>query len=594
MARGNAEGKATAFVRLGMCGIGERRNAGIARTRSRPHGYDASTLGAYIQLLVRRYLSSRIIPLIAVAAVALCVALVVIVVSVMSGFLDNLRSSGRTLVSDVVVSRPYQGIPYYRELIADIEKLPGAAAATPLVDTYGLIRMPYPDGPSKDVVAAQVWAIEPESFSRVTEFDRTIWWKPASSPAEALAMGEDDLRRTMDATHYENAKVLRDRATGKPGALLGMHVSRGNERQRDGSYRPLPSPWWMPNHEITVTLMPISEKGTISQSNSRVFKVVNEVVSGVFQVDKNRIFIPLKDGQELLRLDEAPVVDTSAEPNADGSYPVIGRSPARATQILVRAKEGVTPQELKAQIVDAYEQFWLQRAADRTVSIKPPSPESVSIMTWEQRLHDLIGPVENERQMMRILFSITYLVCAGLILAIFWSIVSEKTRDIGILRAAGASRTGVMAIFLCYGLAIGVAGSLLGVGLAWLVIHNINAIHAAIGNDAPAWLYATFFMLALGALGLTVRAALRSSALGVLLWVVATLALAAIGTGLVFHRGFLMWDPAVYYFASIPSQIDWVNAWITFVAAILFSVLGAAVPAARAADIDPVRALRYE
>ena len=58
-------------MRLGTCGIGERRNAGIARTRSRPHGYDASTLGAYIQLLVRRYLSSRIIPLIAVAAVAL-------------------------------------------------------------------------------------------------------------------------------------------------------------------------------------------------------------------------------------------------------------------------------------------------------------------------------------------------------------------------------------------------------------------------------------------------------------------------------------------------------------------------------------------
>ena len=265
-------------------------------------------MGVYTQLLVRRYLSTRIIPFIAVAAVALCVALVVIVVSVMSGFLDNLRNSGRTLMGDVVISYPVQGIPYYRDLIADIEKLPGAAAATPLVDTYGLIRMPYPDGPSKDVVTAQVWAIEPESFSRVTELDRTIWWKPAASPAEALAMGQDDPRRTMDATHYENAKALQDRATGKPGALLGMHVSVVNERQRDGSYRPRRAFWWMPNHEITVTLVPISEKGTISQSNSRVFKVVNEVMSGVFQVDKNRVFIPLKDGQELLRLDEAPLV----------------------------------------------------------------------------------------------------------------------------------------------------------------------------------------------------------------------------------------------------------------------------------------------
>ncbi|MHC4710062.1 MAG: hypothetical protein ACYTA3_06480 [Planctomycetota bacterium] len=49
----------------------------------------------YHALLTNRYLTSRVIPLIAVAAVALCVALVIIVVSVMTGFLDMVRSSGR-------------------------------------------------------------------------------------------------------------------------------------------------------------------------------------------------------------------------------------------------------------------------------------------------------------------------------------------------------------------------------------------------------------------------------------------------------------------------------------------------------------------
>ena len=553
------------------------------------------TLAVYTQLLVRRYLSTRIIPLIAVAAVGLCVALVVIVVSVMSGFLDNLRASGRTLMGDVVISYPVQGIPYYKEFIADVLKLPGAAAATPLVDTYGLLRMPYPPGPNKDVVTAQVWAIEPETFSQVTELDRTIWWKPAASAQEALAMAEDDPRRQQDLSGlYEDAKVLRDRATGRPGALLGMHVSIVNQRQRDGSYRPRNSMWWMPNHEITVTLVPISEKGTVSQSNSRVFKVVNEVMSGVFQVDKNRVFIPLKEGQELLRLDEAPIVDTTAVPDASGNYPVIGTSPARATQILVRAKDGVTPDELRVQVAEAYEQFYLQKSADESVITRPPKPKFVTIMTWEQRLRDLIAPVEKERQMMRILFSITYLVCAGLILAIFWSIVSEKTRDIGILRAIGASRMGVLWIFLRYGLTIGMVGSGVGIALAWLVIRNINAIHMALGNDAPPWLYVTFFLLAAGSAALTVRALTRSRILSVLLWTVATLALVGIGTGLVLHRGFLIWDPAVYYFATIPSEMDWNNAWITAVGAIVFSVLGAAVPAARAADIDPVRALRYE
>ena len=554
----------------------------------------SARLGVYTRLLVRRYLTTRIIPLIAVGAVALCVALVVIVVSVMSGFLENLRNSGRTLMGDVVVSRPVQGIPDYQELVADIERLPGAAAASPLVDTYGLVRMPYPDGPNKDVVTAQVWAIEPDSFAKVTEFDRTIWWRPADSAEGALRMGSDDPRRVIDDRPLREARAMRDEATGRPGALLGMHVSVVNERQRDGTYRPRNPRWWMPQHEIGVTLVPISERGTVSQSNSRNFKVVNEVMSGVFQVDRNRVFIPLREGQEMLRLDEAPIVDTTAEPGADGNYPVIGVSPARATQVLVRAKDGVSPQELKAQVAGAYEQFWKRRSSTGDARTKPPPPESVSVLTWEERLRDLIAPVEKERQMMRILFSITYLVCAGLILSIFWSIVSEKTRDIGILRAIGASRMGVLWIFLRYGLVIGIAGSAVGTLLAWAVISNINDIHLALGEDAPAWLWASFFLLAAGALGGTVRAVARGRALGMLLWSVATMALAAIGTGLMLHRGFLIWDPAVYYFATIPSQMDWQNAWMTCVGAIVFSVLGAAVPAARAADIDPVRALRYE
>ena len=102
------------------------------------------------------------------------------------------------------------------------------------------------------------------------------------------------------------------------------------------------------------------------------------------------------------------------------------------------------------------------------------------------------------------------------------------------------------------------------------------------------------FLLALGSAALAVRGAVRGGALPFLLWSVATLALVGTGVGLCLHRGFLIWDPAVYYFTQIPSRMDWETALGTSIGAIVFSVLGAAVPAARAADIDPVRALRYE
>ena len=118
----------------------------------------------YQPLLTSRYLSTRLIPLLAVLAVALCVALVIVVVSVMTGFLDMVRTSGRTLMGDVVVSYPIRGIPHYQDLIEEIRALPEAVEATPVVDTWGLLRMPYPAGDAKESEQVQIWGIEPTSF----------------------------------------------------------------------------------------------------------------------------------------------------------------------------------------------------------------------------------------------------------------------------------------------------------------------------------------------------------------------------------------------------------------------------------------------
>jgi lipoprotein-releasing system permease protein len=58
--------------------------------------------------------------------------------------------------------------------------------------------------------------------------------------------------------------------------------------------------------------------------------------------------------------------------------------------------------------------------------------------------------------------------------------------------------------------------------------------------------------------------------------------------------GIVMWDPAVYYFTEAPNTLDLPAAISTMIGAVIFSLVGAAIPAARAADIDPVKALRYE
>lgn len=623
----------------------------------------------YQALLTNRYLTSRVIPLIAVAAVALCVALVIIVVSVMTGFLDMVKSSGRTLMGDVVVSYSVSGIPHYERLIERINALPEAHAATPVVDFFALLRMPYPDGRDKMAEPVNVWGIEP-SFAEVTGYRDTIHWKEVSDDqwrrllraavqkhwrdllesmddqqrikalGEAIALDgqgmpdEAELRTRLQITSDEqwetvflmlsrNPPLLQQVLSGQQWSsllakdprlidrdaifeealtlqhagddrviILGMHVSELNQRQRDGTYQPLGlGYWWMPLHQLALTTIPAAG-GTLNadKAETRLLQVVNEFVSGVYLIDDKRVMIPLPIAQSMTHLDEGEIIDP------DDPTRVLGVSPKRATMVLVRAADGVTPTALQAVVEREYRRFHAEIAA-REDAVTPPLPEDgLSIKTWLQQQQQFIGPVEKEREMMRTLFSLVYIVCAGLVLAIFWAIVYEKTRDIGILRSVGASRLGISWIFLRYGLVVGILGSVLGLGLAYLIVHNINVIHETLGYP-PLWLARIILGLAGVALIITIVRSFSGRLLPVVLGSLITVALGVLG-GLALWLwnigGVLIWDPAVYYFTKIPNHVDVNSAYITMIGAVVFSLIGAFVPAAKAADTDPVAALRYE
>ena len=307
----------------------------------------------YHALLTNRYLTTRVIPLVAVGAVGLCVALVIIVVSVMTGFLNMVRDSGRTLMGDVVVAYRISGIPHYDRLIERIEALPEAAAATPVADSWGLLRMPYPEGDSKEVETLQIWGIEPESFAKVTGYAETLEWRSlnefqrerllfdviersaativsildeaqrrellkafsggrdvdpqqleavmARMPAEQwidvvrdMAWDTDALRKlltdaqwkqilALDRRLVDDAQILNDGMTLKPsgpgshlpGIALGIHVSIGNDRQRDGSYIPAGLwNWWMPRYSVVLTTLPVVAGGFV-EPDPREFQIVN-------------------------------------------------------------------------------------------------------------------------------------------------------------------------------------------------------------------------------------------------------------------------------------------------------------------------------
>ncbi len=564
----------------------------------------------------------------------------------MTGFLDMVQSSGRSLMGDVVISNGISGIPHYKQLANELEDDDRIIAATPIVDGWGLLQMPYPDANAKQSETVQVWGIEPKSFAKVTDYEDSLHWKnPTDNQRDWLLLDAitnnenaiwsimevekqkefadivnlashslnfakstlwNDIRElvnddqwetiisfesrltTIDALHTQGLSLLRN---GKPGIVLGLHVSDGNDRQRDGTYKVNRNDyWWMPRFEGTLTMLPIDSDGGIIDPESIIMPFVNEFQSGVFLIDESRIFVPIGVAQSLLHLDAAEIVDL------DDPTEVIGIDPARTTSLLIRGVSGANANELRDAVNTIYDSFVDNFPDDSLVF--PPSRHSpgLTINTWEEQQASFTGPVEKERELMRTLFSIVYFVVAALILSIFWSIVYEKTRDIGILRSIGASRASIVWIFLQYSAVIGIAGSLLGLFCGWLITKNINAIHEAMGNP-PIWIAVSCFSLAGIVFIYTILKSRLGQMLPLVLGSIGFITLGSIGGLVLFVRhigGLVVWDASVYYFSFIPNEVDWNSSAFTVCGAILFCLLGAMIPAAKAADTDPVKALRHE
>jgi lipoprotein-releasing system permease protein len=164
------------------------------------------------------------------------------------------------------------------------------------------------------------------------------------------------------------------------------------------------------------------------------------------------------------------------------------------------------------------------------------------VQTWEDKQGPLLAAISVERGILNVLLFLIVGVAGFGILAIFTMIVVEKTRDIGILKALGASNGGVMKIFLGYGLLLGVVGACLGTIMGLLLTDNINWLEKSLGQ-------------------LTGRD--------------------------LFPRD-------IYYFDKIPTDIQFWAVVLVNVGAIGISVIASVLPALRAALLHPVRALRYE
>jgi ABC-type lipoprotein release transport system permease subunit len=103
-----------------------------------------------------------------------------------------------------------------------------------------------------------------------------------------------------------------------------------------------------------------------------------------------------------------------------------------------------------------------------------------AVLTWEQTRRVLLQAVEVEKGIQMLLLFLIVLVAGFNIIAIYTLVVRSKTRDIGILRALGATEGGVTSIFLTSGGLCGLFGSFFGIALGLLFSFNLNEIEDVI------------------------------------------------------------------------------------------------------------------
>src|SRR5438552_12138371 len=132
--------------------------------------------------LILKYLVKRRIDLVSLAGVMLCTAMVIVVISVMGGWLAMFRESFHGISGDIVITRQsLTGFPYYQEMIDQIVKLKGVTGAVPTLHTYGLINIAgqIPDG-------VQVVGYPLEKMDRVSKFRQSLY-RQYQEPLEILS-----------------------------------------------------------------------------------------------------------------------------------------------------------------------------------------------------------------------------------------------------------------------------------------------------------------------------------------------------------------------------------------------------------------------
>jgi lipoprotein-releasing system permease protein len=454
--------------------------------------------------LARRYIRARRTNLIGIIGIFVAVASLILILSIMSGFLEESRSTMRGSLSDLIIEPvgtmwpDSDGQPSSPDgLLAAVRADERVAGACAQLVWYGLLVQSGQGAARSNAILAdaqagalamvQLVGIDVADEEATTEFRLSLERGPTPDLIGRVEPVADPAQPFARPSSY--------RPTGRPrpSVIVGQRKAAA---------------WGLSiGSEIDIaTAVPDPETGELHQNNGKY------VVAGTFrskdnEMDLDRIYLERDELADLLggTRSFSHVLVNLADYERDG-------------------------QSLKREFSASLKERGLLAGMGNEVR------------TWEEFRVKLLGAIENEKVLLGIMLSLVMVVAGFTVFAILSMMVTEKRRDIGILRALGATPGGILSLFLT----IAFWEALIGTGLGTLV-----GCWGALRIDSiERWLSSTF--------------------------------------------GIEIFNRDIYLFDHIPSVVTVPGVLAIAGGAFLCTLLFAAFPAWKAARLNPLDALRYE